>query len=131
MRGYELCLIVNSDVSEEGIDALLASLTDVVTRHKGNVLKIEKWGKKNFKYSIKKQSKGIYCFLYFMGNNDILREIDRSVRFNESVLRYTTMTLDPHFTLTPPAAPVSASEEEESTSPVVAAAEAESGPAQD
>lgn len=99
MKGYELCLMLHADVSEDAIESLLNSLSETISKHKGSVLKIDKWGRKNFKYTIKKQTKGYYCFLYYMGNNDILREIDRAVRFNESILRYTTIRLEKGFSI--------------------------------
>ncbi len=94
LRGYELCLIFHSDVSEENIDSLINTLSESIIKHKGTVLKAEKWGKKNFKFLIKKQSKGFYCFLYFEGNNEILRDIERIVKYKEIILRYNTIRLE-------------------------------------
>jgi len=99
LRGYELCLIIHPDASDYDIDTILGGITDIITRNKGTALKNEKWGKKSLKFSIKKQTKGFYCFVYFTGTNTILREIDRSVRYNESILRYATITLDKRFSL--------------------------------
>ena len=99
MRGYELCLMLHADLGEEAIESLLNNLNKIISKHKGSVLKIDKWGRKNFKYTIKKQTKGYYCFLYYMGNNDILHEIDRTVRFNESVLRFNTILLEKGFSI--------------------------------
>ncbi len=78
---------------------MLNGITDIITRNKGTALKTEKWGKKSLKFTIKKQTKGIYCFVYFTGTNTILREIDRSVRYNESILRYATLALDKRFSI--------------------------------
>ncbi|MCX8043160.1 MAG: 30S ribosomal protein S6 [Desulfobacterota bacterium] len=97
LRGYELCLIFHPETPDGDITGLLNSISDLITRQKGSVLKHEKWGKKSFKYPIKKQTKGSYCFLYFMAEPPVLREIDRMVRYNETVLRYTTTALGKHF----------------------------------
>ena len=99
LRGYELCLIFHPETSEEDIDNILNSLSKSISKLKGSILKTDKWGKKSLKYHIKRQSKGYYCFLYYMGNNEILREIERSVRFNESVLRYNAIRLEKNFTV--------------------------------
>ena len=98
MRGYELCLILHPDTNEDQIHALTDNLSDLITKNKGRILKTENWGKKNFKYHIKKQTKGFYCFLYYLGNSKILGEIERVVRYNESILRYNTLLLDKNFT---------------------------------
>jgi len=94
LRCYELCLILHADIIEDALDSILNNLTDIISKHKGRLLKIDKWGKKNFKYPIKKNTKGIYCFLYFQGNNEVLREIDRSIRFNESIVRYNNIRIE-------------------------------------
>lgn len=99
MRGYELCLIFHPEINESDIDNLLNSLSELILRFQGSILKTEKWGKKNFKYPIKKQSKGSYCFLCYRGNKEIMREIERIVKFKESVLRYHTVRLDKNFTI--------------------------------
>lgn len=81
-------------MSETDSEALLGKLQDFVTTHSGTVLKLEKWGKKKLQYVIKKQQKGNYFFLCFMGNQQILNDIDHALRFNESVLRYQTVKAD-------------------------------------
>ena len=94
MRIYELCLIIHNDIAEEQQDQMLQSIGEIIAKHKGSVLKTEKWGKKNFKYAIKKQSKGHYCFLVFEAAPAALKEIERAIMYNESVLRYNFIRLE-------------------------------------
>lgn len=70
------------------------SIAAIVARHGGSVLKTEKWGKKSFKYVIKKQSKGHYCFVIFESQAPALPEIERSIMYNESILRYNFIRLE-------------------------------------
>jgi small subunit ribosomal protein S6 len=81
-------------MSETDSEALLGKLQEYVTAHSGTVLKLEKWGKKKLHYAIKKQLKGNYFFLCYMGNQQILNDIDHALRFNESILRYQTVKAD-------------------------------------
>ena len=76
------------------MEALLSKLHDSISNHNGKVLKTEKWGKKRLQYPIKKQQKANYCFLCYMGNNQILDEISHFLRFNENVLRYQTVKIE-------------------------------------
>ena len=94
MRIYELCLILHSDTVEEQQERLLQSITEIIAGHKGSVLKTEKWGKKNFKYVIRKQSKGHYCFLVFEAPVAALKDIERTIMYNESILRYNFIRLE-------------------------------------
>lgn len=94
MRIYELCLIFHNDTSEEQLDQTVQSVGAIAARHGGSVLKTEKWLKKNFKYMIKKQSKGHYCFVIFESDPPALPEIERSIMYNESILRFNFIRLE-------------------------------------
>jgi ribosomal protein S6 len=39
-------------------------------------------------------SKGFFLVVYFLGNQGVLQEIDRLLRFNEQILRYQTVKID-------------------------------------
>jgi len=93
LKGYELCLIFHPEASDQEIDNLLNSLNEIILKLKGQVIKTEKWGKKNLKFPIKKQIRGIYCFLCYMAEGKVLRDVERLIRFNESILRYNTVRL--------------------------------------
>jgi len=94
LRIYELCLIIHNDTTEEQQDQMLRSIGEIIAQHSGSVLKTEKWGKRNFKYIIKKQSKGHYCFLVFEAPVSVLKEIERSIMYNEAILRYNFIRLE-------------------------------------
>jgi small subunit ribosomal protein S6 len=79
------------------MDELFSALEAVVTKHNGSLLKTEKWGKRNLKYAIKKHTKGNFCFLFFTGTAETLKDIDRTVRYNEQVIRYTVLKLEKNF----------------------------------
>ncbi len=94
MRIYELCLIFQNDTADEQQDQMVSAVAAIIARHSGSVLKTEKWGKKNFKYMIKKQSKGHYCFVVFEAQPPALAEIERTIMYNESILRYNFIRLE-------------------------------------
>ena len=104
MRIYELCLIFHNDTTDEQQDQMFQSIADIIAQHSGSVLKTEKWGKKSFKFVIKKQSKGHYCFLVFEAATAALKEIERHIMYNESILRYNFVRLEKF--VAPPAEPV-------------------------
>ena len=98
MKGYELCIIFQPDASDAVMDELFSVLGSAVIKYNGSVLKTEKWGKRNLKYAIKKHAKGNFCFIFFSGTAETLKEIDRIVRYNEQILRYTIIKLDKNLT---------------------------------
>jgi len=93
LRGYELCLILQHETTEETIDQKINNLQEKAAAKGGEIIKIEKWGKRSLKYAIKKQQKGYYCFVTVTGDNDTLNEIERMFKYDESVLRYSYIRL--------------------------------------
>jgi small subunit ribosomal protein S6 len=94
LRGYELCLIFKHETTEESIDQIINNLQEKAISNGGDIIKIEKWGKRSLKYAIKKQQKGYYCFVTVTGDNNTLHEIERMFKYDESVLRYSYLRLD-------------------------------------
>jgi small subunit ribosomal protein S6 len=43
---------------------------------------------KKLAYQIKKQDNGFYAIIYFKGTSDVIPELDRVNRINDSVLRH-------------------------------------------
>jgi small subunit ribosomal protein S6 len=97
LKGYELCIIFQPDASDAVMDELLSALGASVAKYNGSVVKTEKWGKRNLKYAIKKHTKGNFCFIFFTGTAETLKDIDRVVRYNEQIMRYTVIKLDKNF----------------------------------
>ena len=64
MRGYELCLILRHETTEESIDQKIKNLQEKAVSNGGDIIKIEKWGKRSLKYPIKKAAKRLLllCF---------------------------------------------------------------------
>ena len=94
VSGYETLVISHPDISDEELQELIDKFKNVISRTNGECLKIDKWGKRKLVYKIKGLSKGFFLVVYFLGNQDVLQEIDRLLRFNERILRYQTVKID-------------------------------------
>lgn len=94
VSGYETLIIAHPDISDDELQELIDKLKNVISRNGGESLKIEKWGKRKLVYKIKGLSKGFFLINYFLGNQGLLQEIDRLLRFNERIIRYQTVKLD-------------------------------------
>ena len=92
--GYETLVIAHPDISDEELQELIDKLKNVISRTKGEFLKIDKWGKRKLVYRIRGLTKGFFLIVYFLGKQDVLQEIDRLLRFNERILRYQTVKID-------------------------------------
>ena len=94
MKGYEIVLIAHPDVSEGEIKAISLKVEESISCHGGEMLKIEDWGNKKLTHKIKKHPRGHYFFFCFLGNPNIIADLDKRLRFDEKVLRYQTIKIE-------------------------------------
>ena len=94
MRRYETLFILSSDNSDEDLKAIATKFKEVVTAMNGVVKSYDEQGNKTLAYSVKKQNKGYYVLMDFVGSADIVAEIERNMRLDDRVLKYLTVKLD-------------------------------------
>ncbi|MBQ9047714.1 MAG: 30S ribosomal protein S6 [Solobacterium sp.] len=94
MRRYEVMYIVNSSVEEEKRTALIETLGKIITDGDGKILKTDEWGMREFAYEIDHMNKGYYVVVTFEADDACLREYDRLMRINPSVVRYMIVQRD-------------------------------------
>lgn len=94
MRYYEMIFIVHPSVPDDEVSAVTDKITSAINQSKGEVIHLDNWGKRRCAHKIKKSQKGNYFLLYFSGDPGVLTELDRTLRYNEKVLRYQTVIAD-------------------------------------
>jgi small subunit ribosomal protein S6 len=69
------------------IGAVNSKIRGVLEAGGGTLLKIENWGRRKLAYEVKKQLKGIYIFLRYLGTAGLVEEVERNLRLSDSVIR--------------------------------------------
>ena len=98
MALYETVFIARQDLSAGQVEALAATMTDILTQGQGEVTKTEFCGLRNLAYSIKKNRKGHYVLFNIDAPAPAVKEMERQMGLNEDILRFLTIrveTLDP------------------------------------
>ena len=93
MRRYETVFIVTPDSSEEELQAVADKFRGVITGMNGKVAAYDEQGKKSLAYNIKKQSKGYYVLMDYLGHADVVVELERNMRLDDRILKYLTVKL--------------------------------------
>lgn len=93
LREYETIYILRSDVPEEGLGQVNEKLGGVLDREGVKVLRHDVWGKKKLAFELKKQTKGVYVYLNYLGKAGCTKEIERNLRMMEPVLTYQTIKI--------------------------------------
>ena len=89
-----MIFIVHPSVPDDELSGVTDKITSVINQSKGEVIHLDNWGKRRCAHKIKKSQKGNYFLLYFRGGAGVLTELDRTLRYNEKVLRYQTVIAD-------------------------------------
>jgi small subunit ribosomal protein S6 len=91
MRNYELMVILDPNLDERTVAPSLDTFLRVITGDGGTVEKVDIWGKRRMAYEIAKNAEGIYAVLDVVCEPDTVKELDRQLSLNESVLRTKVM----------------------------------------
>jgi small subunit ribosomal protein S6 len=87
MRRYEVMVILDPDLEERTIAPSLEQFLTVVKNAGGSVEKVDVWGRRRLAYEIAKKHEGIYAVVNLTADPDAVKELDRQLNLNESVLR--------------------------------------------
>ena len=79
--------ILDTTVTDEKREALMAKIENVVVKNGGNVEKTEKWGVKKLAYPIDYKTEGYYVYMAFEGDSDLVQEMKRVIGIAENVIR--------------------------------------------
>jgi small subunit ribosomal protein S6 len=87
MREYELMVILDPDLEERTVAPSLDRYLNLVRQDGGDVASVEIWGRRRLAYEIDKQSEGIYAVVTLSAEPATVKELDRQLTLNESVMR--------------------------------------------
>jgi small subunit ribosomal protein S6 len=96
MRHYELMLILDPDLEERAVSPLIDSFLSVVRGGGGSVEKVDTWGRRRLAYEINKKPEGIYSVVDLNATPEVVKELDRQLNLNESVLRTKVLRPELH-----------------------------------
>ena len=112
---YETTFILEPGLDETRVNDEVERVSQWIRDLGGEILDVQRWGKRRLSYEINKKRDGIYTLLLYQGPGETVKEVERRLRLNESVMRVLTVLHVPPELTTPQADPEA-----------VAAAEAES-----
>ncbi len=94
MRRYELMVILDPDLEERTVAPSLDTFLNVVRQGGGSVEKVDVWGRRRLSFEIDKKFEGIYAVVDLSAEPDTVKELDRQLNLNESVLRTKVLRRD-------------------------------------
>ena len=93
MSKYESVIIINPNVDEEGIKALIQKFTTLINND-GKFEKADELGKRRLAYEVKKNKEGYYVVFYFEANTSLISELERNYRITDEVIKFMTIKVE-------------------------------------
>ena len=96
VRAYEVMVILDPSLEERTVEPSLDKYLNVIRKDGGEVSKVDVWGRRRLAYEIQKNDEAIYAVIELSAEPDTVKEFDRQLGLNESVLRTKVMRPDAH-----------------------------------
>ena len=87
MRAYEVMVILEPSLEERTVEPSLDKYLNVVRKDGGSVESVDVWGRRRLAYEIAKHHEGIYAVIQLTAEPATVKELDRQLTLNESILR--------------------------------------------
>ena len=88
MNKYEAMVIVKPGLPEEEKKVTFNQIQDAITKNNGKVQEVSVWAeKRKLFFPIKKHLEGLYYLVSFSLPPQAVKEINRSFKLNENILR--------------------------------------------
>ena len=96
MRAYEVMVILDPNLEERTIEPSLDKYLNVIRKDGGSVENVDVWGRRRLAYEVKKNAEGIYAVISLNAEPATVKEFDRQLTLNESILRTKVIRPDAH-----------------------------------
>ena len=87
MNIYEGVFILKATLNNVEKEKLIEEIKGVITKNKGEIIKVDNWGKRRLSYPIKKQSEGLYYLFDFKLVPTIVIKMENTFKLNDLILR--------------------------------------------
>lgn len=90
---YEELLLLSPELGMEECRDIISTLSAVVEREGGTVLKVDDWGVKDTAYPVRKFNRGRYIRMEMDMPGKAVAELERNVRIVDGVFKFITVRL--------------------------------------
>jgi len=84
---YEAMFLVDSALAGSDWDGIISTIKGILQRADAEIVQLRKWADRRLAYEIRHKTKGTYILCYFRADGKRIREIERSVRLSERIMR--------------------------------------------
>ncbi len=93
LKKYEITMVFSLSKGDEGVEALKAKFTDLISKN-GTLGEIEEIGKRKLAYEINDEAEAYYYFVNFEAEESFPAELNRILNITDGVLRSLVIAQD-------------------------------------
>ena len=97
MHEYETVFILDPGLDEAQVNDEVEKTSTLINTHGGKVLDVQRWGRKRLAYEINKKRDGVYTMIKHESTGETVKELERRLRLNDSVMRVLTVIAGPEW----------------------------------
>tara|TARA_Y100000816_G_scaffold281329_1_gene255735 strand:+ start:62 stop:400 length:339 start_codon:yes stop_codon:yes gene_type:complete len=91
MSNYEHTIIARQDTTASQIKQIKEKYSEIIHKHKGNIVQTQEWGLMNLSYLIKKNKKGNYIHFKIECEGSLIHELEKNEKLDKNLLRFLTV----------------------------------------
>jgi small subunit ribosomal protein S6 len=80
--------IVKPTLTQEEIEAQIATVKANIEKNGGEIVSTDDMGMRQLAYEIQKNKRGYYYVIYFKAPSESIKELERTYRVNENIMRF-------------------------------------------
>lgn len=92
-RVYETTFIVNAALEDQDIDQVVSKVNTYVENHGGEILELNKWGRRRLAYPINKKYNGYYVHMIYSSVPSNIPIFERFLVLEDTILRHLILEL--------------------------------------
>jgi len=91
MQKYETLFILHPELGEVGAKELIDRTRKLIEGPDGVIDDLQEWGMRELAYPIRKLSRGYYILLQYTSRPEVVKELERTFKISDDVLRYVSV----------------------------------------
>lgn len=92
-REYETIYVLRPDAGREASEKIGTRVLDVISKQHGSLTRVENWGYRKLAYPVRKHGRGVYVYLKYVGDGQLVSELERNLRLQDAVLKFQTVKI--------------------------------------
>jgi small subunit ribosomal protein S6 len=90
-KRYESTVIIKGTLADEAVEPVITKIEQFIAKNGGNVIEMERWGRRKMAYEIGKETQGSYVSAHFTAPGAIVTKLERMYDLDDNIIRWLTL----------------------------------------